>query len=123
MQPSEVRILVCDDSIMIQKKMGLLFKENGYENVFEAKDGVAAVDMYKEIKPHVVFMDIVMPGKSGVEALGEIIAFDPAAKVVMASSVGTQGNLAEAISKGACDFLQKPINDAQLLKILTKIIG
>jgi len=121
MQPSEMKILICDDSIMVQKKMSDLLKSNGYPIVFQARDGQAAVNTYKELRPHVVFMDIVMPVKTGVEALTEIIAFDPQARVFMASSIGTQSNVQEAILRGAVDFLQKPVEDAQVLKLLANI--
>ena len=121
MQPCEIRVLICDDSVMVQKKMSLLLKENGYINLYEAKDGQAAVDTYKQVEPHIVFMDIVMPIKTGIDALAEIIEFDPSAKVVMASSIGTQSNLKEAIEKGAYDFLQKPIDDTSVLKLLDRI--
>ena len=121
MQPCEIRVLICDDSVMVQKKMSLLLKENGYINLYEAKDGQAAVDTYKQVEPHIVFMDIVMPIKTGIDALSEIIEFDPSAKVVMASSIGTQSNLKEAIEKGAYDFLQKPIDDTSVLKLLDRI--
>ena len=121
MQPSELRVLVCDDSIMVQKKMSDLLKNNGYTCIYQARDGQTAVDTYKEVRPHVVFMDIVMPVKTGVEALTEIAAFDPQAKVYMASSVGTQSNVQEAILRGAADFLQKPVDDALILKIMASI--
>jgi len=118
MQSSDLRVLICDDSMMVQKKMSDLLKNNGYTTIFQARDGQAAVDTYKEVRPHVVFMDIVMPVKMGVEALTEILAFDPQAKVFMASSIGTQSNVQEAILRGAIDFLQKPVEDAQVLKLL-----
>jgi len=121
MKPEEIRILICDDSIMVQKKMSDLLKSSGYTNIFAAKDGQAAVDRYKEVNPHLVFMDIVMPVKSGVEALEEIMAFDSSAKIIMASSIGTQSNLKEAIEKGAFDFLQKPIEDSKVLKLISGI--
>ena len=123
MQPSEIRILVCDDSIMIQKKMESLLSAKGYTQIFSAKDGDAAVEAYKAYRPHIVFMDIVMPGKSGIEALTEIMTLDPKAKVVMASSIGTQNNLKEAIEKGACSFLQKPIDDAQVMTVIKAVVG
>ena len=69
----------------------------------------------------VVFMDIVMPEKSGVEALIDILASDSSAKVVMASSVGTQDNLKIAIAAGAYEFLQKPVNFDDVTKIIEKI--
>ena len=62
-----------------------------------------------------------MPEKSGVEALLDILAYDSSAKVVMASSVGTQENLKIAIAAGAYEFLQKPINFDDVTKILEKI--
>ena len=64
-----------------------------------------------------------MPVKTGVDALKEIREFDKSAKVIMASSVGTQANLKEAIVAGAFDFLQKPIEDAAVKKIIDKIKG
>ena len=66
-------------------------------------------------------MDIVMPKKTGVEALKEIKNINPKAKVVMASSVGTQANLKEAIEAGVYDFLQKPITDSDIEKILSRL--
>ncbi|MBR3921009.1 MAG: response regulator, partial [Oscillospiraceae bacterium] len=86
-----------------------------------AVNGNEAVDIYKANKPDVVFMDIVMPEKSGVEALIDILAYDSSAKVVMASSVGTQDNLKIAIAAGAYEFLQKPVNFDDVTKIIEKI--
>jgi len=93
----------------------------GNITVLEASDGEQAVAQYMDKKPDLVFMDIVMPKKNGVEALKEILSFDKSAKVVIVSSVGTQGNLKEAIEAGAYDFLQKPISDDSVIKIIKGI--
>ncbi|MFA5658852.1 MAG: response regulator, partial [Oscillospiraceae bacterium] len=90
--------------------------------VFEAADGIEAVRVYKENNPTIVFMDIIMPKKTGIEALTEIFEYDKKAKVVMASSVGTQNHLKDAINAGAYEFLQKPIENNHVMKILTNII-
>ena len=66
----------------------------------------------------ILFMDIVMPELSGVEALKLIKTNSPDAVVIMATSVGTVGNLSEAIKLGANDFLQKPVDEEQLDKLL-----
>ena len=63
-------------------------------------------------------MDIIMPKVTGIDALKAIIAKHPDAKIVMASSVGTQGHLKDALKAGAADFLQKPITDEDAKKIL-----
>lgn len=115
-----LKVMVCDDSIFVRKKMRDILALLGVNNVIEAEDGQQAVDKYKDENPSLVFMDIIMPEKDGVEALSEIIAFDSEARVVMASSVGTQKNLKDAIMAGAYDFLQKPIEAADIARIVKK---
>ena len=61
MNISEMKVLVCDDSILVRKKLSDLLKKTGITQIIEAKDGVQAVELYKENKPDIVFMDIVMP--------------------------------------------------------------
>lgn len=121
MNISELKVLICDDSILVRKKLTEVLKKAGITLLFEAKDGVQAVETYKTIKPDVVFMDIVMPVKTGLDALVEIREFDPEAKVVMASTIGTQSHLVSAIKAGAYDFLQKPVKDEDINKVLAKI--
>ena len=117
------KVMVCDDSIFVRKKMRDILNLLGVSNVIEAENGQQAVDKYKSENPTLVFMDIIMPEKNGVEALSEIMAFDGGARVVMASSVGTQKNLKDAIVAGAYDFLQKPIETADIARIIKKAAG
>lgn len=118
MKISDIKVLVCDDSILVRKKMTDILKAAGITEIYDAKDGVQAVEQYKAHNPDLTFMDIVMPEKTGIEALKEIKQYNPAAKVVMASTVGTQGNLTDAITAGAFEFLQKPVQDDDVYKIL-----
>lgn len=122
MKISELRILICDDSILVRKKLTDILKKLGITAIFEAVDGEKAVEMYKEHNPDLVFMDIVMPVKTGLDALVEIKAYDNNAKVVMASTIGTQSNLVTAIKAGAYEFLQKPVSDDDVLKVLNSFI-
>ncbi|MGN0653766.1 MAG: response regulator [Oscillospiraceae bacterium] len=121
MEMKDIKVQISDDSVLVRKKMKDHLASLGIENVVEAVNGNEAVSVYKANKPDIVFMDIVMPEKSGVEALLDILAYDSSAKVVMASSVGTQENLKIAIAAGAYEFLQKPINYDDVTKILEKI--
>lgn len=119
----EEKILVCDDSALARRSLKAQLKELGYENVFEASNGEIAVSTYKEQQPAIVFLDIVMPVKDGIQVVEEIIAHDEKAKIIMFSSVGTQTNLRSALEKGACDFLQKPAKTEDINNILSKLIG
>ena len=117
----DMKILICDDSMFARKKLGSTISSFGVKEVYEAGDGEEAVAKFKEFSPDVVFMDIIMPKKTGVEALGEIMEVNPEAKVIMASSVGTQAHLKEALKAGATDFLQKPVADDDVKNILDNI--
>ncbi len=118
---NEVTVMVCDDSMFARKKLTNYILSLGVKACYEAEDGEKAVDNYKEYKPNIVFMDIVMPKKTGIDAVKEIIGFDPDAKIVMASSVGTQNHLKDAINAGAFEFLQKPISNEQVQKLIETV--
>ena len=122
MEIKDIKILLCDDSMFARKKLGMFLTSIGVVNISEAADGEEAVSKYKENQPDLVFMDIVMPKLTGIDALKAIKEFDPAAKVVMASSVGTQSHLKQAIVLGAYDVVQKPIEDSQIEKIVKNVI-
>ena len=123
MELEALKILVCDDSILIRKKLKDCLKDLGCIQVFEALNGQEAIDFYKENKPDLVFMDIVMPIKGGIEAVTEIITFDKNAKVVMASSSGTKTHLKKALEAGAYEFIQKPFEEVQIKNILFSLKG
>ncbi|MCX7654789.1 MAG: response regulator [Fervidobacterium sp.] len=122
-----LKFLICDDSKLIRMKLSEILKklENEEQTVelHEASDGVTAVNLFKEIKPDVVFLDITMPAKSGLEALEEMVSFDKDAKIIMASSVGTKEHLKRAIDLGAVDFIQKPLEEEKVLGIVKKILN
>lgn len=121
MAVESMKVLICDDSIFVRRKMAAVLKGCGVGEIIEAADGEQAVQMFADYAPDLTLMDIVMPKMTGVEALKAILEKDPKAKVVMASSVGTQENLKEAINAGAFDFLQKPISDAELERLIKKV--
>ncbi|MCI9082803.1 MAG: response regulator [Lachnospiraceae bacterium] len=113
-----VKILICDDSILARKQLKDAIIKCGYDNFLEASNGQEAIDTYKEHKPDLVFVDIVMPIKDGVEAIHEIREFDPNAHVIVVSSVGTQTQLKNAIMEGARDFIQKPFSSSSIKDII-----
>ena len=99
----------------------MLLKE-GFEIAGEAENGARAVELYREIKPDLVLMDITMPVMDGITALEKILAWDPAAKIVMASAMGQSGQVEECIKKGAKDFVVKPIQPKLLSATIRKYI-
>ena len=68
-------------------------------------------------------MDITMPNKTGIEALRDIKAADPGAKIVMCSAMGQEAMVVEAIKLGALDFIVKPFKPDRIIQTVQKIIG
>lgn len=122
MKIDELKVLICDDSILARKQLKNFLTSIGCTNIFEASNGASAVETYKSQKPDLVFLDIVMPEKNGIEATRDIMEFDSKAYIVMASSVGTQANLKEALKLGAKDFIQKPLNTEQVHKVVNTVL-
>lgn len=121
MNVKEMKVLICDDSILSRKKLKDCVLALGCSAVYEASNGEEAIEIYKKYVPDLVFMDIVMPKKDGIEAVEELITYNPNAKIVMASSVGTQSYLKDAIKAGAYDFLQKPLEAEQVKRIVLNV--
>ncbi len=122
MKAKDLKILVCDDSVLARKNLATNLKKCSIENILQVADGQSAVDTYKAEHPDIIFLDVVMPVKDGITALKEIVEFDSNAVAVMVSSVGTQMHIREAVKAGARDFLQKPATLEQITTIVERIL-
>ena len=91
--------------------------------VGEAESGVQAVQKYRQLKPDLVTMDIVMPDMGGIEAVREICKTDPDAKILMCSAMGQQALVVEAIQAGAKDFVVKPFQPSRVLEAVQRVLG
>ena len=117
------KVLICDDSILARKQIKDIIASVGSPTILEASNGESAIEIYKAEKPDLVFLDIVMPKKDGNIAIEEIMAFDKDAVIIIVSSVGTHTQLKAALEAGATDFIQKPINQMQLIDAIEKYLG
>jgi two-component system chemotaxis response regulator CheY len=102
------RVLVVDDAAFMRKMVTDALSGGGHEVVGEAGNGIEAVSRFQELRPDVMTLDITMPEKDGLDALREIIAVDPGAKVIMCSALGQESKVLESIKLGAKDFVVKP---------------
>jgi len=117
------RVLVVDDAIFMRKMISDILEGNDMEVVGEADTGALAVEKYKELKPDLVIMDIIMPEMNGIDAVRQIIANDFQAKIVMCSALGQQALVQDAIAAGAKDFLIKPFNPSRVIEVISKILS
>ena len=116
-------VLVCDDAIFMRTMISDILSQAGYEVVGEAETGVQAIEKYKQLKPDLVTMDIVMPDLGGIEAVREIMKFDSAARILMCSAMGQQALVVEAIQAGARDFVVKPFQPSRVLEAVQRVLG
>ena len=117
------KILLVDDAAFMRKMIKDTLTKNGYTDVYEAVDGVDAVEMFTELAPDLVVMDITMPNMDGLEALKAIRAKDGSANVIMCSAMGQEGMVMDAVRSGAKDFIVKPFKPDRVLKTVTSILG
>ncbi len=108
------KIMVVDDSRMIRKTIRMFLESGGHEVVSEASDGEEAINNFIKHKPDLVTMDISMPEVSGLEALREIKKINPAAKVIMVSSLNQKDLVVNAISQGASSYILKPMTKEKI---------
>jgi len=116
------RILVADDASFMRQMIREILEAEGHEVVAEASDGVEAIDQFKTHHPDLVTMDIVMPRRSGIDAVKGILELDAGARVVMCSALGQETLVTEALEAGAKDFIVKPFKPAAVIKTLAKVL-
>ena len=115
-------VLIADDASFMRQMIREIIEPEGFEVVGEATDGVEAVEQYQELHPELVTMDIVMPKRSGIDAVKGILATDPDACIVMCSALGQEALVQEALQAGARDFIVKPFKPDSVLSTLRKVI-
>lgn len=115
------RIMVVDDSLILDQEVRRLLEGSNYEVVSYCQNGETAISAYRAVRPDLVTMDIIMPGKDGLETARSILEYDPKANVVMMSSLVYDDTLNEANALGAKGFLCKPFDREELLAVLDHV--
>lgn len=117
------RILITDDALFMRVTLKNILTQNGFEVVGEAANGVEAVELYKQLQPDAVTMDITMPEMDGIQALKAIKGLDPEAKVVMCTAMGQKNMVVEAVQAGAKDFIVKPFQPDRVVEAMSKLVA
>lgn len=115
-----MKILVIDDSGFTRAKLVRLFKDAGHE-VYDAESGRKGLEVYKEVKPDVVTVDLLMPEMSGTEFISELLIEHPDAAVAVISADIQESTQDEVISAGASVFISKTSNEKDILKTIEGI--
>ncbi len=118
-----MRVLLIDDNALTRYTIKSLLEKLGHEVVAEAEDGPGALKYFGELKPDVVFLDLILPGMSGEEILAALRVTNPAVRVVVVTAVAQDELDRRLTGKGVSFILRKPFSfDAfrVLMKELTE---
>ena len=113
-------ILVADDTRSIRTALTILLEEEGH-TVRLASDGDAALAEYREKRPDLLLLDIMMPKKNGYQVLKQIRRDDPALPVIILSAKDSPTDVALGLDLGSDDYLPKPFNDEVLVSRINAI--
>ncbi len=117
------RVLVVDDAKFMRHMIKNLLGDLGYEVVGEAANGEEALQMYGELTPDVVTMDVVMPEVDGLAALKRIRESDEKAKIIMISAIDQREPLMEAMKAGAVDYIVKPFEKDRVEEAMQRVMA
>lgn len=116
-----LRVMIIDDALFMRKMLREICERAGFEVVAEGDNGEVVLELYRQHRPDLVTMDIVMPNCSGIEALRGLMNEDPQAQVVMVSALGQDTLVLEAVEAGARDFIVKPFKETRVLEVFRRV--
>lgn len=118
----EICILTADDHAVVREGLRALIEtEPGMVLVGEAADGAEAVEKARALDPDVVLLDLMMPRKSGIEAIGEIKQATPSARILVLTSFAEDDKVFPAIKAGAHGYLLKDASPRELLRAIREV--
>src|SRR5207302_2802761 len=116
------RILIADNASFMRSCLKYIVENAGHEVVGMAKGGKEAVELFGQLSPDVVTLDILMEGMDGIAALGAIMKEHPGAKVVMVTALGQDQVQEEARKLGSSGYIRKPFKPEEIVQELKRVL-
>ena len=117
-QMSKKKVLIVDDSNFLRNSLKNILEKLKFEVVGMADNGLMAITKYKELKPDVVLIDMIMPQMGGLDCLRLLKKVDPEAVVVMVSSVSSQETVVTCLKEGAKHYILKPFEEEKVKQVM-----
>ena len=122
MSSQPIQVLIVDDHAMVRKGIKALLEE--YPDILvigEAKNGIKAIELVEKLRPDVTLMDLTMPVMDGIEAIKQIIANNPAERIIVLTSYSGDDKLSPAIKAGAQGYLLKDAQPEELVQSIRNV--
>ncbi len=115
-------VLIVDDHAILRMGLKSLIENCcDLKCVGDASDGDSAVRLAESLRPHIVIMDLVMPGMDGVKTTAEILKVSPSSRILILTSFGTADGIAYALEAGACGAILKSADHADILAAIRAV--
>jgi DNA-binding NarL/FixJ family response regulator len=115
-------LLVDDNAIILQQIKELIATEPGLEVIGEVRDGLEVITKARELKPHLVLMDVKLPGQNGLEATRQLRTEMPELKVIMLTLFDVSIYRDAALANGAGDYVIKKKMRTELLPAIQRVM-
>jgi CheY-like chemotaxis protein len=119
----DLKAMVVDDDDHVRTFLVVLVRKLVSGTVFEARNGLEAVEVYESERPDIVLLDVNMPLMDGLEALAKMRAINPDAVVIMITSLAMRRVVEDALAAGALNFIRKDTPKAQMVEIIKETIS
>lgn len=116
-------VMVADDVSMMGELLRTMLRQANCQVVASATNGDEAVRAFHRFQPDLVFLDINMPGKNGMDVLQEIMGNNPTAYVVMVSVESSMAHVRKAMELGAKAFLVKPVSASKVQQLVRNLVA
>ena len=114
-------VLIVDDSSSLRNILKKILENLNYEVCGMADNGISAITKYKELKPDIVMVDMIMPQLGGLECLRLLRQVDPSVAVIMVSSVSSQETVISCLKEGAKHYILKPYDEAKIKQVMESL--
>ena len=121
-ETKKLKTLVLEDEPETNELMCTTLK-NFFADVYSAVDATSAMQLFEQHSPDIIFIDIILPGKSGLDVAKEIREINPKQIIVIVSASNDMGNISEAVKIGVNNFIRKPIDTDKMIDVLKDIVA
>ena len=115
--------MIADDSDAIRLVLRDILAIGDHTIIGEAKDGAEAVELFPQLHPDLLLLDLAMPKKDGLDVVKEIIAQNPSAKIILITASDDQKIIQQCIDSGAISYISKPFDFNNVLKAISNILA
>ncbi len=117
-----MKLLIVDDSLIVRNAIERNVRHSEITEIFQADNGVTALQLYYQHFPELVTMDLTMPHQDGLACLLEIQKSAQPTSILVISALNSHRAAMEAVSRGACGFLVKPFTALELIEAVDELV-